>query len=95
MWTIHESREADKELSSGRVPLEIIKRYEKWKDIASLSGPPGLRAIRGFRDEALAGEWRGHRSSRLNEQWRVIYTVAADVLVVQVVRVTPHDYRTR
>lgn len=95
MWTILESREADKELSSGRVPLEILKRYEKWKDIASLSGPPGLRAIRGFRDEALAGEWRGHRSSRLNEQWRVIYTVAADVLVVQVVRVTPHDYRTR
>lgn len=95
MWTIFETREADKELSSGRVPLEILKRYEKWKDIASLSGPQGLRAIRGFRDEALAGEWRGHRSSRLNEQWRVMYTIEADVLIVHVVRVTPHDYRKR
>lgn len=92
MWTIQEHRNVDKELS-GRVPLDILKRYEKWKDIASLSGPPGLRAIRGFHDEALAGRWKGHRSSRLNEQWRVIYRIVADALLVQVVRVTPHDYR--
>lgn len=95
MWTILETREADKELASGRIPIEILKRYEKWKDIASLSGPQGLRAIRGFRDEALVGEWRGHRSSRLNEQWRVIYTVETNILIVQVIRVTPHDYRKR
>jgi addiction module RelE/StbE family toxin len=93
MWRIEEHRQADKELSSGRVPVEILKRYEKWKDIASLSGPQGLRAIKGFRDEALSGEWKGCRSSRLNEQWRVIYQVVADVLLVQVIRVTPHDYR--
>lgn len=93
MWRIEEHRQADKELSSGRVPLEILKRYEKWKDIAMLSGPRGLRAIKGFRDEALAGDWKGCRSSRLNEQWRVIYQVAADALLVQVIRVTPHDYR--
>ena len=92
MWTIQEHRNVAKELS-GRVPLEILKRYETWKDIASLSGPPGLRAIRGFHDETLAGKWRGCRSSRLNEQWRVIYKIVADALLVQVVRVTPHDYR--
>jgi len=92
MWRIEEHRDVDKELS-GRVPLDILKRYEKWKDIATLSGPPGLRAIKGFRDEALTGKWKGYRSSRLNEQWRVIYRVVADALLVQVVRVTPHDYR--
>lgn len=95
MWKILEHRQADKELSSGRVPVEILKRYEKWKDIAVLSGPQGLRAIRGFYDEALSGEWEGFRSSRLNEQWRVIYSVKADVMTVRVVRVTPHDYRRR
>ncbi|MBS0217558.1 MAG: type II toxin-antitoxin system mRNA interferase toxin, RelE/StbE family [Proteobacteria bacterium] len=95
MWTILEHRQADKELSSGRVPVEILKRYEKWKDIAGLSGPQGLRAIKGFKDEALGGDWKGFRSSRLNEQWRVIYSIEADVLIVQVVRVTPHDYRKR
>jgi addiction module RelE/StbE family toxin len=95
MWKILEHRQADKELSSGRVPVEILKRYEKWKDIAAISGPDGLRAIRGFHDEALAGEWKGCRSSRLNEQWRVIYSVEAGVMTVLVIRVTPHDYRRR
>jgi toxin HigB-1 len=92
MWRIQEHRQVDKDLS-GRVPAEILKRYEKWKDIAALSGPAGLRVIKGFRDEALAGKWKGYRSSRLNEQWRVIYRAEADVLLVRVVRVTPHDYR--
>lgn len=93
MWKITESRRADRELSSGRVPLEILKRYEKWKDIVSISGIEGLRSIRGFRDEALRGEWIGFRSSRLNEQWRVIYRFEGDRFIVEVVRVTPHDYR--
>ena len=68
------------------------QRIEKWKAHRRTVGPSGLRAIEGFRDEALAGKWKGFRSSRLNEQWRVIYKVVADALLVQVVRVTPHDY---
>ena len=95
MWKILESRQADKELSSGRVPIDILKRYEKWKDIAMISGAQGLRAIKGFGDESLSGDWKGCRSSRLNEQWRVIYFIEADAMSVQVVRVTPHDYRRR
>ena len=92
MWEIQEPRRVDKQLSAV-VPIEILKRYEKWKDIARVSGPPGLRAIKGFHDEALSGEWKGHRSSRLGLQWRVIYSVVANVLLIQVVQVTPHDYR--
>lgn len=94
MWRIEEHRRVDKQLS-GSVPLEILKRYEKWKDIAMISGPAGLRAIKGFHDEALTGEWKGHRSSRLGLQWRVIYRVVADAFLVQVVHVTPHEYRRR
>ena len=92
MWRIEEHRRADKQLS-GVVPQEVLKRYEKWKDIAMLSGPPGLRAIKGFHDEALSGEWKGHRSSRLGLPWRVIYRVSASVFLIQVIQVTPHDYR--
>ena len=92
MWRIEENRRVDKQLS-GAIPQEILKRYEKWKDIAMLSGPPGLRAIKGFHDEALSGEWKGHRSSQLGLQWRVIYRVSAGVLLIQVIQVTPHDYR--
>ena len=92
MWHIEEHRRVDRQLS-GRVPQEVLKRYEKWKDIAMLSGPPGLRAIKGFHDEFLSGEWKGHRSSRLGLQWRVIYQVSASALLIQVIQVTPHDYR--
>ena len=91
MWPIEEHRRVDKQLS-GAVPIEVLKRYEKWKDIARLSGPQGLRAIR-FHDEALSGEWKDHRSSRLGLQWRVIYRVVANVVQSQVVHVTAHDYR--
>jgi mRNA-degrading endonuclease YafQ of YafQ-DinJ toxin-antitoxin module len=92
MWRIEEHRRADKQLS-GSVPREILKRYEKWKDIVVISGLPGLRAIKGFHDKALAGEWKGYRSSRLGLQWRVIYRVIPEQLLFQVVHVTPHDYR--
>lgn len=94
MWRIEEHRRVDKKLSKA-VPLEVLKRYEKWKDIARLSGPPGLRQIKGFNDEALSGQWKGCRSSRLGKQWRVIYRVQGDVLLIQVLEVTPHDYRSR
>jgi addiction module RelE/StbE family toxin len=91
MWRIEEHRRVDKQL--GSVPMEILKRYEKWKDIAALSGPPGLRLIRGFRDETLAGKWKGFRSSRLGDQWRVIYRLIAEELLFQVASITAHDYR--
>ena len=91
MWRIEEHRRVDKQLDS--VPKEILKRYEKWKDIAALSGPPGLRLIRGFRDETLSGKWKGFRSSRLGDQWRVIYRHIAEELLFQVASITAHDYR--
>jgi addiction module RelE/StbE family toxin len=92
MWEIYEHRRVPRQLQ--RLPTEVLERYEKWKDIVRLSGPKGLRAIRGFRDEALRGEWRGHRSSRLNIQYRVIYKIDNENVLVQVVKVTPHDYRS-
>lgn len=93
MWDIVEHRRIARQLS--RLPPEIVKRYQKWKDIMTLSGPVGIRRIRGFRDEPLHGEWQGHRSSRLNEQYRVIYQLEQSATQVAVVTVTPHDYRRK
>ena len=76
-----------------RLPRDVLQRYEKWKDIATLSGPPGLRLIKGFHDEALTGEWKGHRSSRLGIQFRLIYRVVASEQLFQIVSITAHDYR--
>ena len=73
------------------MPAEILKRYEKWKDIATLSGPSGLRLIKGFHDEALRGDWKGFRSSRLGLHYRVVYNIEKDKIYIQVVDVTAHE----
>ncbi len=93
MWEIYEHRKAVKQLAS--LPVDVLKRYEKWKDILRISGPDGLRQIKGFRDEALRGEWNGYRSSRLNIQYRVVYKIEKHLVLVEVVKVTPHDYRRK
>lgn len=91
MWRILEHRRVDKQIQS--MPQEILRRYEKWKDIVEISGPEGLRLIKGFHDEALRGQWKGHRSSRLGLHYRVIYKIEANEILVQVVSLTAHDYR--
>jgi addiction module RelE/StbE family toxin len=93
MWEIYEHRNLTKSLN--RLPLEILKRYEKWKDVVRLSGPTGLLVIRGFLDEALAGNWKGFRSSRLGQQYRVIYKIEALDVQVFVMDLTAHDYRRK
>ena len=93
MWQIYEHRKVPKQLS--KIPNDILQCYEKWKDIVRLSGPAGLKAIRGFNDEPLKGEWKGFRSSRLNQQYRVIYHIEQENILIKVVEVTPHDYRRK
>ena len=93
MWEIYEHRRLSRQLKGA--PQEVLKRYEKWKDIVRLSGPAGLRKIKGFHDEALRGEWKGHRSSRLGLQYRVIYKTLKDRVLIQVVNLSPHDYRKK
>ena len=93
MWEIYEHRSLVRKLP--RLPVEVLKRYEKWKDIVTISGPEGLRLIKGFHDESLRGEWKGHRSSRLGLQYRLIYRIENKKLFVQVLDITSHDYRRR
>ncbi|MCH8845703.1 MAG: type II toxin-antitoxin system mRNA interferase toxin, RelE/StbE family [Proteobacteria bacterium] len=91
MWLIYEHRRVSRQLSS--IPDEILKRYEKWKDLVTVSGPEGLRLIKGFHDESLRGEWKGCRSSRLGLKYRVIYKIVRGQVLVQIVNITAHDYR--
>ena len=93
MWTILEHRRVAKQLQS--LPKEVLERYERWKDIAMISGPRGLRLIKGFHDEALRGEWKGSRSSRLGLKYRVMYEIVEAEILVKVVSLTAHDYRRK
>jgi len=91
MWEVYEHTRVGRQIR--RLPIDVLKRYEKWKDIVTMSGPQGLRLIKGFHDEALFGKWKGHRSSRLKRQFRVFYRVESERILVKVVRITAHDYR--
>ncbi len=93
MWAIYEHRRVPRQIRG--LPQDILKRYEKWKDIVAISGPTGLRLIKGFHDESLRGEWKSHRSSRLGRQHRVIYRIEKDQVLIQVVNVTDHGYRKK
>lgn len=93
MWEIYEHRIVEKQIRS--LPDDILKRYEKWKDIVSISGPDGLRLIKGFRDEMLKGDWKGHRSSRLGNKYRVIYKIEKNKILIIVMSITPHGYRRK
>ncbi|MBT7592944.1 MAG: type II toxin-antitoxin system mRNA interferase toxin, RelE/StbE family [Candidatus Scalindua sp.] len=93
MWEIFEHSSLVRKLP--KIPNEVLKRYEKWKDIVAISGPEGLRLIKGFHDESLRGQWRGFRSSRLGKQYRIIYKIENKKLYVKVINITPHDYRRK
>lgn len=93
MWGIYEHNSLSKKLF--RLPLEVLKRYEKWKDIVGISGPDGLRLIKGFHDESLKGQWQWDRSSRLGLKYRIIYHVEREKLYVQAIDITTHDYRRK
>lgn len=90
MWEVYEKKTIQKDIK--KVPHEVLLRYEAWKRIVELSGPQGLKLIKGFNDEALKGQWKGFRSSRLNIKWRLIYKVEKGVFEVYIIEITPHKY---
>lgn len=72
--------------------MKLKKNYLVCKRIVELEGPQGLRYIKGFKDESLKDKWKGFRSSRLNQQWRVIYQKDKRQMSVYVIEVNPHKY---
>ena len=90
MWHIREQHKLDKVIA--KLPLQVVKKYELWKNIVFRHGPNKLREFPGFHDEKLKGEFKGQRSSRLNIQYRVIYSVEKELVSVYVVTITPHKY---
>lgn len=91
MWQILYHRNAVKRIK--KLPPHIREKLDVWIEIARHDGPAGLKSFTGFNDEALSGDWKGYRSSRLSRQYRVIYSQDKKVLRVFVVDVTAHDYK--
>ncbi|OGW85649.1 MAG: addiction module toxin [Omnitrophica bacterium RIFCSPHIGHO2_02_FULL_46_11] len=90
MWRIQEHKSIGK--ICDKLPQQIVKKYELWKNIVFRHGPDKLKEFPGFNDETLKGQRKGQRSSRLSLQYRVIYSVERNVVTVYVLEITPHDY---
>lgn len=93
MWEVNFHRDVKKQLK--KIPKQVLNALTVWVSVARIEGPIGLRSTRGFNDEALRGKWKGYRSSRLNQQYRVIYRIDRNFVQVFVVDVTAHDYRKK
>jgi proteic killer suppression protein len=86
------SSKAKKQLT--KVPAYIAKKFVLWVDLVRFDGLEAARAIPGFRDHALKGNWQGYRAIRLSEAYRAIYIVQENgsIETVLVEEVNKHDY---
>lgn len=91
MWVIYEKKSVSKSLK--KLPIQIRQKYKVWVEVVKNGGSRNLKNFPGFRDGALQGELRECRSSRLNIQYRVIYSEKKDIKEIIVLKVTPHEYK--
>ena len=92
MWHIREHRNIEKLCQ--KLPNEIVKKYELWKNMVFRHGPEKLREFPGFHDEALKGKLQGKRSVRLNRAYRAIYLehASGEIELIEVLEVNKHEY---
>jgi toxin HigB-1 len=86
------SSKAEKQLA--KMPVSIVKKFALRVDLVSLDGLATARAIPGFRDHILKGEWKGRREIRLSNAYRAIYQErqSGAIQLVYVEEVNKHDY---
>jgi proteic killer suppression protein len=85
------SRIARKQLAT--VPAHIVRKFALWTDLVQSEGLDAARAIPGFRDHALKGQWQGYRAVRLSDAYRAIYIIRSNAIeTVYVEEVNKHDY---
>jgi hypothetical protein len=86
-WRVLEARSLARQLR--RAPQEIQRKYLVWRNLVQRWGP---QLGGGFRVHPLHGAREGQKAARLSRQWRVIFKVLGDQLVVEALEVTPHKY---
>jgi proteic killer suppression protein len=86
------SSTAEKQLA--KIPAHIVKKFALWVDLVSVEGLAAARAIPGYRDHVLKGEWKGYRAIRLSAAYRAIYQErqTGTIQLVYVEEVNKHDY---
>ena len=76
-YLVHYTKFAEKQIR--KLPERILRALRAWALTIELEGVSGIRKLPGYNDEALKGDRKGQRSSRLSRAYRVIYTEEEDV----------------
>jgi addiction module RelE/StbE family toxin len=86
------SKTARKQLT--KVPAHIVRKFALWADLVQFEGLLAARAVPGFKDHALKGNWQGYHAVRLSDAYRAIYTLREQdrLEIVYVEEVNKHDY---
>jgi proteic killer suppression protein len=86
------SKTARKQLT--KVPPQIARKFALWADLVREEGLEAARAIPGYSDHLLRGQWEGYRAIRLSQAYRAIYIVNEDETIETafVEEVNKHDY---
>lgn len=90
VYEVLETKDVRKNLK--KIPLEIQRKYKAWVAAVQNGGSENLKKFSGFKDKALKGKLRECRASRLNIQYRVVYTENNLIREIVVVSVTAHKY---
>jgi len=80
-----------------KIPSYIVVKLQKWAEDVERFGLPEILKLPGYHDEPLIGKRKKQRSIRLSRDYRAIYEERKDgtIIIVEVMEVTKHDYRTR
>ncbi len=86
------SKDAKKDLSS--VPKQIAEKFQSWMNGVERQGLEEIRKIPGFHDEPLKGDRENQHSVRLNQAYRMFYTIEKNgpVETIYVEEVNHHKY---
>jgi hypothetical protein len=78
-----------------KMPEYIVRKFALWVDLISVDGLATARAIPGYRNHILKGEWKRYRAIRLSNAYRAIYQErqAGTVQLVYIEEVNKHDYQ--
>jgi toxin HigB-1 len=78
-----------------KAPAFVQDKLDTWLDAVRETGLQEARKIPAFHDEPLSGKRQGQRSIRLSLHWRCIYEETEMGILLTLLEVTHHDYRTR
>ncbi|MCP4116902.1 MAG: type II toxin-antitoxin system mRNA interferase toxin, RelE/StbE family [Desulfobacteraceae bacterium] len=75
-----------------KLPMHIVRKLQKWTEDVEKFGIEEIRVIPGYHDEPLKGNRAGQRSIRLSRAYRAFYIEHNDMIIIEVIEVSKHDY---